>query len=1291
MIDRIYTEKKEEFATEAKALLQEIHQFLQISSVTGLRILNRYDVENVDNKSFEQCVPIVFAEPQTDDIYGEIPQEADHSFTVELLPGQYDQRADSCAQCIQYISGWERPRARTAKTYLLTGNITNEELDVIKSYIINPIENREASDKMPLSLELYFDEPDDVAQIEGFTALSDGDIEDLGRRYGLAMDKDDLIFCREYFKTEGREPTETEIRMIDTYWSDHCRHTTFSTIIDEANIADDLTAKGYQRYLDARTELGRIKPITLMDIATMGARYLKEKGLLLNLDESDEINAYTVKIKVDVNGIEEDWLFMFKNETHNHPTEIEPFGGAATCVGGAIRDPLSGRAYVYQAMRISGASDPTSCFEDTIPGKLPQRVIDKKAAAGYSSYGNQIGLAAGLVDEIYHPGYVAKRMELGALVGAAPAENVKRGNPEPGDVVVLLGGRTGRDGCGAATGSSKSHTASSLETGGAEVQKGNALEERKIVRLFRNPEAAKLIKRCNDFGAGGVSVAIGELADGIRVNLDAVPTKYEGLSGTELAISESQERMAVILAKDDVEAFFKMAADENLEATIVAEIQKEPRLVMEWRGKTILDISREFLNSNGAEKHTKVSVNPFLPHEITGAFTPGVLEGTAVIKTNEGKYGKVGACREGCCCVSAAAVGGAHSHSGRSASKTLGARLCLLARDLNVCSKRGISERFDSTAGGGTILMPFGGERQRTPAQSMVAKIPLITGETNTCSAMAYGFNPFISEKNQYIGAYLAVIESVAKLVATGGDITRCYLSFQEYYEKLGSDYSRWGKPFASLVGAFNAQIDLGLGAIGGKDSMSGSFEDLDVPPTLVSFAVSIFNKNNVISPEFKKIGSKVYLLEPEKENGIIKGESIRKYFDEVSQFIKDKKIISAYTPGYGGVPEALIKMTMGNRIGFTFEDYFDSDETFEYNYGAFIVEADEELPDLQGFSGTITLMGRTVNEYIISHGFDKADMDEIESIYECRLEEIFPCNIKMDERDKGLTPKISYHEKGKVKPKIKEFMGIAKPKVLIPIFPGTSCEYETAKSFEEAGADSELIIVRNLTPAYVSESIEIIIKAMDNAQIIMLPGGLAGGDEPDGSAKLITSFFRNPRIKDAINRFIHEKDGLIGGIGSGFQALVKMGLLPFGEIKEPEDDSPTLAINKIGRHQSKLVKTRIASVKSPWLNNCKVGDIHMVAASFSEGRFVCSEDLFNTLAENGQIAAQYVDPDGNPTMDIQYNPAGSAFAIEAITSMDGRIFGKMCNTERMRKDLYINVGKVTDNGMFKSAVEYFR
>ncbi|MGI6751933.1 MAG: phosphoribosylformylglycinamidine synthase subunit PurQ [Anaerovoracaceae bacterium] len=1294
MIDRIYTEKKKGFDVEAKSLLRDIHEFLKISSVTGLRILNRYDIEGIDNRLFERCIPIVFAEPQTDDLHGEIPRDVDCSFTVEPLPGQYDQRADSCAQCIQFISGGERPRVKTAKTYLLYGNISKEELDSIKSHIINPIESRETWDRMPQSLTMPFDDLVEVASIDGFTGMGDGELRAFGAEYGLAMDNADLAFCRDYFKDEGREPTETEIRMIDTYWSDHCRHTTFSTIIDEVEIADDLTSKGYQRYLDVREELDRTKPITLMDMATIGARYLKEKGVLLDLDESEEINAYTVKIKVDVDGDDEDWLLMFKNETHNHPTEIEPFGGAATCVGGAIRDPLSGRAFVYQAMRISGASDPTAPVEDTILGKLPQRIIDKKAAAGYSSYGNQIGLAAGLIDEIYHPGYVAKRMELGALIGAAPAANVKREVPVPGDVVVLLGGRTGRDGCGAASGSSKSHTASSLETGGAEVQKGNALEERKIVRLFRKPQATRLIKRCNDFGAGGVSVAIGELADGIRINLDAVPVKYEGLSGTELAISESQERMAIVLDKNDVDAFCQMAAEENLEATPVAVIQEDPRLVMEWRGKTIVDISREFLNSNGAKKHTRVQVNPFPPFERTGAFRLDIPSAGDAISGI--KYGEVGACRQGCCCVSAHAVGGAREDIGKAktGARSLPGKLCSLASDLNVCSLRGISEGFDATAGGGTILMPLGGKRQKTPIQSMVAKVPLLKGDTNTCTTMAYGFNPFISEKNQYAGAYLAVIESVAKIVSTGGDLNRCYLSFQEYFEKLGADPARWGKPFASLVGAFNAQLDLGLAAIGGKDSMSGSFENLDVPPTLISFAVSICHREDIISPEFKKAGSKVYLLSPEMENEskLPKGENLRKFFDQVSQLIREKRIISAYTPGYGGVPEALIKMTMGNRIGFVFEDYFDSDESFKYNYGSFIVESQGDLLEPSQFCGRMELMGHTVEEYIISHGLDRAEMEDIERIYECRLEEVFPCKTLDEEESREPIPKISYGERfERAAMKRGPLIGTVRPKVLIPVFPGTTCEYETANAFDKAGGDAEVFIVRNLTPIYLDQSVAELIKIMDKAQIILLPGGLSGGDEPDGSAKFITSFFSHLRLRDALNRFIHESDGLIGGIGNGFQALVKMGLLPFGEIREPDESSPTIGVNSIGRHQSKLVETRIASVMSPWLCSCNVGDIYREPVSVAEGRFLCSKELFNALDANGQIAAQYVDHHGNPTMDIQFNPAGSAYAIEAISSADGRIFGKMCNTERIGTGLYKNVGNTGDNGMFKNAVEYFK
>ena len=1230
MVYRIYVEKKKQFADEAAALLSDIRTLLMIDTVTDLRLFNRYDVENIDEDLFKACEKTVFSEPQLDNTYAHLPQCDGTVFAVEFLPGQFDQRADSCAQCIQIVSQGEKPTVRTAKVYMLFGKITPAQLAAVKKYVINPVESREASLDRADTLQIPYTVPTEVETLTGFTSLSEKELADFVQKYALAMDNADIAFCQDYFKSEHRDPTITEIRMIDTYWSDHCRHTTFLTTIDGVEIDDPTVQAAYDRYIAIRKALGRTKPQNLMDLATIGARYLKHTGQLKNLDESDEINACTVKIKVDVDGEEEDWLFLFKNETHNHPTEIEPFGGAATCIGGAIRDPLSGRGYVYQAMRVTGAANPLKPVKDTMTGKLPQRKLVTTAAAGYSSYGNQIGLATGQVDEIYHEGYVAKRMEIGAVVGAVPAKNVRREVPQPGDVVVLLGGRTGRDGCGGATGSSKSHNLSSLEHCGAEVQKGNAPEERKLQRLFRNPEAAKLIKRCNDFGAGGVSVAIGELADGLHIDLNKVPKKYEGLDGTELAISESQERMAVVLGKADADRFLTLAAEENLEATVVAEVVAEPRLTMEWNGKKIVDISREFLNSNGAEKHTRVHVCATQPivREVPG-------------KTNEEK-------------------------------------LFALAEDLNVCSKRGLAERFDSTIGANTVLMPFGGKYQLTPAQSMAAKLPVLKGDTKTCSLMAWGFNPFITEKNPYLGAYYAVVESVAKLVATGADLATCYLTFQEYFERMTEDATRWGKPAAALLGALTAQLELGLGSIGGKDSMSGTFEDIDVPPTLVSFAVSVCNSDNVISPEFKLPGSKVYYIEPERNtDGTLNTESLLRVFETVSKLIAEKKVLSAFTPTYGGIAEGLMKMAFGNHIGFKLDRMFPQDKLYAYNYGAFVLEAAEELEGLQ-------LLGETTYDYALKVGIETVDLQALCDAYENKLESVFACNIKTDDKP---VKEISFTAESRVAPKI----GTAKPKVLIPVFPGTNCEYDTARALERAGAEPQVMVIRNLSAKDIADSAAAFAKAMETAQIVFIPGGFSGGDEPDGSGKFITAFFRNPAVKEEVHRLLQQRDGLMAGICNGFQALIKLGLVPYGEIIEPRADTPTLTFNTIGRHQSRLVTTRVASNKSPWLSSCKVGDLHTVPISHGEGRFVCPAELMEQLIQNGQIATQYVDEHGKPTMNIRYNPNGSFLAVEGITSPDGRVFGKMGHSERYSDNVYKNVDGIKDNGMFRNAVDYFK
>ncbi|MDO4379594.1 MAG: phosphoribosylformylglycinamidine synthase [Clostridia bacterium] len=1229
MVYRVFTEKKKELAQEAKALLENIRGLLQITSVKDVRVINRYDAENIDEKLFDYAVKTVFSEPQLDVTYRELVCDSDEVFAVEYLPGQFDQRADSAAQCIQLISCGERPTVRTAKVYMLYGSPSKEELQKIKHYVINPVEAREASLEKPETLKVNYEIPTSVPVLEGFCALDRSGLENFLEKYALAMDIDDVAFCQDYFRKEQRDPTMTEIRMIDTYWSDHCRHTTFLTNIDDVTFEDELLQSAYNDYLEIRKGLGRAKPVCLMDLATIAVKQLKKEGKLQKLDESEEINACTVKIKVNVDGEDEDWLLLFKNETHNHPTEIEPFGGAATCIGGAIRDPLSGRSYVYGAMRVTGAANPLKKVSETMEGKLPQRKLVTTAADGYSSYGNQIGLATGIVDEIYHDGYAAKRMEIGAVVAAAPAKNVRRERPEEGDVVILLGGSTGRDGCGGATGSSKSHTLKSLETCSAEVQKGNAPEERKLQRLFRNPEACLMIKRCNDFGAGGVSVAIGELADGLEIDLNAVPKKYDGLDGTELAISESQERMAVVVEKKDVEKFLSLADKENLQAVVVAVVKSEPRLKMNWNGKTIVDISREFLNSNGAQKH--ITVAPEKPRDfekkISGTFTEN---------------------------------------------------LRAVADDLNTCSKRGLSEQFDSTIGAGTVLMPFGGKNQLTPIQAMVQKISVEKKHTDDCSLMAWGFNPFISEKSEYHGAYLAVVESVSKLIATGAKFEDVYLTFQEYFERLGKDPKRWGKPLAALLGALKAQTELGIAAIGGKDSMSGSFENLDVPPTLVSFAVTTDKTKNIVSPEFKKSGNKVFFLAPEyDENGLPKTKSLLELFDRVTALLREKKAVSCITPTLSGIGEAVMKSAFGNGFGFKFSDELSVKEIFKYNYGAFLLEIEDEIEDAV-FVGTVTDDGKFV------YKDESVDEKEILGIYENKLESVFRCNIKNPE---GKNENFSYNCTSRPSPSIK----VAKPKVLIPVFPGTNCELDSAKAMRDAGAEPEIFVINNRSPKSVSESVESFAKKIAESQMIFIPGGFSGGDEPDGSGKFITAFFRNAVIKEQVTALLEERDGLMCGICNGFQALIKLGLVPYGKIIDTDENCPTLTYNTIARHQSKIVRTRIASNKSPWLAETEVGEIYNVPISHGEGRFIASEELIRKLAENGQIATQYVDENENATSDIHFNPNGSMFAIEGITSPDGRVFGKMGHSERYAPDLYKNVPGNYDIKMFESAVKYFK
>ena len=1229
MVYRVYVEKKKGLANEAAALLADVQNLLQITDLEQVRIFNRYDVENIDADLFAYGKTAVFAEPQLDILSDALPQDGAVCFAVEYLPGQFDQRADSAAQCLQILSQGDRPTVRTAKVYLLYGDLTEEQIAEIKKYVINPVEAREASLAQVETLQMEYTVPETVETLDGFIDLDAKGLADFVARYALAMDTDDIAFCQQYFKSEKRNPTITEIRMIDTYWSDHCRHTTFLTTIDSVQFEDELLQAVYNEYTETRRHVGRTKPVNLMDLATIAVRYLKQTGKLDKLDESEEINACTVKIEVEVDGVKEPWLLLFKNETHNHPTEIEPFGGAATCIGGAIRDPLSGRSYVYGAMRVTGAADPLKPVSETMPGKLPQRKIVTTAAAGYSSYGNQIGLATGIVDEIYHSGYAAKRMEIGAVIAAAPAENVRREVPQDGDMVILLGGRTGRDGCGGATGSSKSHNLQSLESCGAEVQKGNAPEERKLQRLFRNKEACLLIKRCNDFGAGGVSVAIGELADGLEIDLNAVPKKYEGLDGTELAISESQERMAVVVEKASVARFLELAAAENLEATVVAEVKAEPRLVMKWNGRTIVDISREFLNSNGAEKHIDVVAAPLQD------------------------YNKP--------------VHGAFAEQYRA-----------LAQDLNVCSKRGLSERFDSTIGAGTVLMPFGGKYQLTPIQAMVQKISVEQKHTDHCSLMAWGYNPFITEKSPYHGAYLAVVESVSKLIASGAAFQDVYLTFQEYFARPNRDARRWGQPLSALLGAFKAQKELGIGAIGGKDSMSGTFETLDVPPTLVSFAVTTDTVDHIVSPEFKQADHHVVLLAPEYDaNGLPKTDALLAVYRQVRELLSSGKAVSAYTPTIGGVAEAVMKMCFGNGFGFAFAPELSMQDVFGYHYGAFVLELAEDV-QIGKRLGTVTA------QPAIAYGDTVLPLHELSALYEQKLESVYTCNLPEQPQK---TENFSFVPEKRAAPAVKT----ARPRVLIPVFPGTNCEYDTAKVMRDAGADAQIMVLNNLTSEGVARSVESFAQALKSAQMVFIPGGFSGGDEPDGSGKFITAFFRSAAVKAQVTDLLEKRDGLMCGICNGFQALIKLGLVPYGKIIDTDAYCPTLTFNTIARHQSRIVRTRIASNLSPWLAATQVGDVYSVPISHGEGRFIADEATVRQLAANGQIATQYVDFDGNASADIAFNPNNSMYAIEGITSPDGRVFGKMGHCERIGNGLYKNVAGNYDMKMFESGVKYFK
>ena len=1249
---QIYVEKRSEFAEEAASAASDLRLGLQIEKISKVRVINRYLAEKITDFDFENAKNTIFSEPPVDLIYETLPSlNTERVFAVEFLPGQFDQRADSCAQCISLATGKERPIIHSSKIYALYGDISDDDFAKIKAWLINPVESREAGMQKPASLIQKYPEPEDVAFLNSFISFNNDGLENLRKEMNLAMDLSDMEFCQKYFRDqEKRDPSVTEIRVLDTYWSDHCRHTTFLTELNDIKIDDEKIRQSYENYLKLRAETGRKdKPVTLMDMATIGAKVLKQRGLLPNLDESEEINACSVKIKVDIDGKDTDWLLMFKNETHNHPTEIEPFGGAATCLGGAIRDPLSGRSFVYQAMRVTGAGNPLESVSLTRKGKLPQRKICRTSAAGYSSYGNQIGLATGLVNEIYHKGYTAKRMEIGAVIGAAPLKNVVRIVPKAGDIVILLGGRTGRDGIGGATGSSKSHTLSSLESCGADVQKGNAPEERKLQRLFRDQKVTRLIKRCNDFGAGGVSVSVGELADGLTIDLDKVPKKYEGLDGTELAISESQERMSVVVAKKDVKKFIAFAANENLEASVIAQVTKEPRLVMKWRGKQIVNLSREFLNSNGAKKSASAHIANFNEQDLKNG-----KENIIVSKED----------------------------------------LLHFIGSLNICSQKGLGDRFDSCIGRATVTSPFGGKYQLTPIQAMSAKIPVLNGETQTCSLMAYGFDPEVSEINPYNGSVFAVTHSIAKIIASGGSRKNAYLSFQEYFERLREDPKRWGKPASALLGALDAQIGLQLAAIGGKDSMSGSFEDIDVPPTLVSFAVSTAKLGNIITPEFKKADSFVYLLKApeicqEKSSNF---SALCEYFDAVEELIKEGKILSCWAVGSGGSAEAIVKMCFGNHIGFKAES-----ELFTGGgFNGFVVEFSEKIPHGHRTNGSeearrinFAFLGNTTAEYIIKTPTYEISLEKVQEDWENTLEPVYPYKIIQNSKVENIcftNPPSNLRFATRVNSSRK----ISKPLFLIPVFPGTNSEYDSARAVERAGGKASVFVIRNLNPSDIAQSVIAFEKILRKAQVVFIPGGFSGGDEPDGSGKFITAFLRNPIISKAVMDLLQKRDGLIAGICNGFQALVKLGLVPFGEIRDMTETSPTLTFNTIGRHQSTLVNTKIVSNKSPWLSHLELGSSYIVPISHGEGRFAANETIIREMAANGQIATQYADFEGSASSDIKFNPNNSAFAIEGITSPDGRVFGRMAHNERFENGLYKNIPNIREMDIFSGAVKYF-
>ena len=1250
---RVFVEKKPGFDIEAGHIMADLRENLGLTGIKKLRLINRYDVSGLTGEEFAKAKGTIFSEPNVDDVYEEVlPLAQDFRvFAMEYLPGQYDQRADSAAQCVQLLTQGERPQVLSAKVIAIQGKLTDEEFEHVKDYLVNPVESRVASLAKPESLEIKADIPADVARVTGFIKWSAQEIKDYYGKMGFAMTLSDLEFCRDYFRDEEkRDPTVTELRVIDTYWSDHCRHTTFLTRLEKIEVErgalSGVIESALQAYHDARDELygtDTKRPVSLMDMALVGMKLLRKRGMIPDLDVSEEINACSIEVPVTIDGKTESWLVQFKNETHNHPTEIEPFGGAATCLGGAIRDPLSGRSYVYQAMRVTGSGDPRIPFEDTMPGKLPTRKITTGAASGYSSYGNQIGLATGQVVELYDPGYAAKRMEIGAVIGASPKENVVREVPLTGDAIVLLGGRTGRDGCGGATGSSKAHTEQSIETCGAEVQKGNPPTERKIQRLFRNPQVAQLIKRCNDFGAGGVCVAIGELADGLTINLDKVTKKYEGLDGTELAISESQERMAVVLEPKDVDAFIAASHEENLEATQVAVVTKDPRLLMTWRGDTVVNLSRAFLNTNGVTQTAQAVIPAVKPEDNYRRMLPECLRGKDMAQAFTANLSR-----------------------------------------LQVCSQKGLSERFDSSIGAGTVLMPFAGKYQLTPEEAMVAKIPLLKGETDDATVMSYGYIPGISRWSPFHGAAYAVVESLSKLLAVGADPRTARLTFQEYFERLHEVPSRWGKPAAALLGAFTAQVAMGVPSIGGKDSMSGSFEDLDVPPTLVSFAVAMSKASKTISAAFKKAGSTVVFVDvPEDKQTLLPDwDKLKTAYQSIHGLMEEGKVLSASVVREGGVAAAVARMSFGNKIGFAFNDVLTQQELFAPVSGGLVLELADGNQALSNIDAVV--LGKTMAQPAVTIGNTALDIDTLIAAWTKPLEKIFQTQVS---ESKSTYSNPLFSERNTKAPAVK----LAKPRVFIPAFPGTNCEVDSARAFEKAGAQADVLIVKNLTPADIEETIERMVQAIDKANIIMLPGGFSGGDEPDGSGKFIATTFRNSRVAEAVERLLQQRDGLMLGVCNGFQALIKLGLVPYGKITAIKENDPTLTFNTLGRHVSRMVYTRVTSVKSPWMANVNAGDVFAVPVSHGEGRFVADAGVMENLLANGQVATQYVDLSGTPSADIQWNPNGSVYAVEGITSPDGRVLGKMGHSERKGANLYGNVPGEKDQKIFESGVAYFK